>query len=112
MSFKKVNGETVYGAEAIIAKALEPFKVALAVEGRFREGWEKLMKVDNLSVREYLLRCVKPEPPPAGVADKVAGEAADKELGLPFFVVQWMERMDSSTGSYDLAFSEVSHTSN
>ena len=53
------------------------------------EGWMKLMKVDHLSTRAYLL---SNGPGP----------------GYPWEVVQWMETRDTSTGAYDLAFSEVS----
>jgi len=82
-SFKKSNGETVYGVDACLAAAYEPYKVALATD--ITKGWELLMKHDGLSTRAFLLEVMK----------------------YPWAVVQWMETRDTSTGAYDLAFSEV-----
>lgn len=71
------------GVEALLADAYGPFKEKL-IEN-FEKGWEHLMEYDNHSVRTYL----------------------GQVKGYPFSVITWMETMDSSTLSYDLAFSEV-----
>lgn len=73
------------GAAALLAEAMDPFKRALAVPGKFNEGFEKLMKVDHFSVRGYL----------------------SEKMKIPFMVIEWIERTQSSTGSYNLGFSEV-----
>lgn len=92
-SFKNPYKEIVYGAEAVIPKALESFKVVLA--HGFRKEWKELMKVNDPSVPENLLRKMTPELPLGETVGKIVEE--EKRLGLPFFVMQWMERMDSST---------------
>jgi len=71
------------GVEALLAEAYDPFKVRLIED--FEKGWEHLMKYDNHSARTYL----------------------GQVKGHPFSVIGWMETMDTSTLSYDLAFSEV-----
>ena len=81
--FKKSNGEIVYGVDACLAEAYEPFKVALAKD--ITKGWELLMQHDGLSTRAFLLEVMK----------------------YPWAVVQWMETRETSTGTYELAFSEV-----
>lgn len=85
------DNTTLYGVDALLAKAMDPFKRALADDmkkgiGMEGKGWQMLMKFDHLSTRAFLL----------------------SEMKYPWEVVQWMETRDTSTGAYDLAFAEVS----
>lgn len=83
-TYVKADGTILKGVDALIGKALEPFKDKL-VEN-FEKGWKHLMEYDAFSMRAYLIQQMK----------------------YPFSVVQWMETIGSSTGAYDLALSEVS----
>lgn len=71
------------GVEALLADAYDPFKKKL-IEN-LEKGWEHLMEYDDHSVRTYL----------------------GQVKGYPFGVITWMETMDGSTLSYNLALSEV-----
>ena len=71
------------GVDALLADAYDPFKEKL-IEN-FEAGWEHLMEYDDHSVRTYL----------------------GQVKGYPFGVITWMETMDGSTLSYNLALSEV-----
>lgn len=59
-------------------------------------GWEALMRYDSFSTRRYMANVYRPSKQlevPSG--------------SLPMEVVNWCETMDTSTGSYDRAFSET-----
>ncbi|CUS12591.1 unnamed protein product [Tuber aestivum] len=82
-TYVKDNGEILVGVAALLAEAYDPFKKKL-VEN-FEEGWEYLMQFDSHSTRTYL----------------------GQVKSYPFSVIDWMETMDTSTLTYDLAFSET-----
>ncbi|CAZ83540.1 unnamed protein product [Tuber melanosporum] len=82
-TYTRPNGMVLVGVEALLADAYDPFKEKLIED--FEEGWEYLMGFDNYSARTYL----------------------GQVKGHPFSVITWMETMDTSTLSYDLAFTET-----
>ncbi|PWW76289.1 amine oxidase [Tuber magnatum] len=82
-TYTRPGSTPLKGVEALLADAYDPFKKKL-VEN-FKEGWKYLMQFDNHSPPTYL----------------------SQVKGHPFSVIQWMETMDASTLSYDLAFSET-----
>ena len=80
-----LRGKTVFGVNACTAAAYDGFRRALI--DNFEQGWEDLMKYDWASTRSYLSR---------------------EEPNYPLSVIHWMESRSGGTGSFDLAFSEVS----
>ncbi|KAF8534739.1 hypothetical protein BDD12DRAFT_858949 [Trichophaea hybrida] len=82
LTYKMPDGTERTGVAACLAAAFEPFKDRLVED--WDGGWAYLMQYDALSTRAFLL----------------------KEMGYPLSVVRWMETRDTSTGAYDLAFSE------
>lgn len=82
------------GAAAISAAAMEPLKKALAHD--FHLGWQLLMTQDHLTTREFMRNFLARK----GLVPKVQSD-------VQFVVLQWMERMNSSTGSYDFAITQV-----
>ncbi|KAI9453225.1 L-amino acid oxidase 1 [Russula earlei] len=80
-------GRTVYGLQACINEALDPFREPLIKN--FKQGWQNLMTYDWASTRSYLTR------------------EAPNYPNYPLSVVQWMETRDGGTGGYDRAFSET-----
>ncbi|KAM0243957.1 hypothetical protein ACHAP5_006720 [Fusarium lateritium] len=72
----------------IAGDAFKPYKDAL--KDNFNKGWEKLMKADAFSTREYL---------------KVGGPEG-KEPKYDYFTIQWAETQNTSTNLFDQAFSE------
>jgi hypothetical protein len=82
-SYTMPDGSTRTGVAGCLAATFEPFKDKLVKN--WDDGWACLMKYDALSTRAYLLT----------------------EMKFPLSVVRWMETRDTSTGAYDLAFSEV-----
>ena len=65
-------------------QALHPFRT-LYVYGGWDEMWNHLKNFDDMSMRTYLLHIMKLDPR----------------------LVNWLETFDTSTGSYDKAFSEA-----
>ncbi|KAL2669809.1 hypothetical protein Neosp_015254 [[Neocosmospora] mangrovei] len=87
----KANGGHVPNDEIdkdIAGDAFKPYKNALKDD--FDKGWEKLMKVDGFSTREYL---------------RVGGHDG-KEKKYDYFTIQWAETQNTSTNLFDQAFSE------
>ncbi|KDR70001.1 hypothetical protein GALMADRAFT_282406 [Galerina marginata CBS 339.88] len=83
--YTDLRGKLVFGVNACIAAAFDPFRAALIAD--FDKGWKELMKYDWASARSYLAR-EKPQYP------------------LP--VVNWLEtRNGGGTGSFDRALSET-----
>jgi monoamine oxidase len=72
----------------IAGDAFQPYKDALKDD--FNKGWDKLMKADSFSTREYL---------------KVGGPEG-KETKYDYFTIQWAETQNTSTNLFDQAFSE------
>ena len=95
------------GAEAILKDAITPFtdKLLKDLESGGEEGWLYLMEQDSHSLRSYLSHVYVP-------SKKFIEEHVGFPWGhIPSDVVNWMETMENSTGSYDKAFSEaVLHT--
>jgi Flavin containing amine oxidoreductase len=81
-----LHGDQVFGVDACIAEAFDPFRKAL-VEN-FHKGWEEVMKYDWASTTGYLV--------------------GEKPKKYPLSVAWWMETRDSGTGGFDRALSEVS----
>ena len=75
-----------------LAQCLDPFKKALAKN--WETGWATLMKYDQYSARSFMLSAISEE----GLIDKPA---------YPPAVVDWLERMDTGTGLFDMAFTEM-----
>lgn len=82
--YVKPNGEELYGVDACLGAAFEPYKFVLARD--YKLGWELLMQHDSRSTRGHLLDIMR----------------------YPAEVVQWMETRGSGTNEYDDAFTEVS----
>jgi monoamine oxidase len=83
-----VPDHVVKDVKGILDAAFGPYKKALAED--FKEGYKKLMKVDDFSTREFLKRGG-----PDGTLTK-----------YDFFSIQWMETQNTSTNLFDQAFSE------
>lgn len=75
-----VPDDVVANADQILNDTFLPYKLAL--KDNPKEGWKKLMEVDDLSTREYLKK------------------------KYDFFSIQWLETMNTSTNLFDQAFSE------
>lgn len=72
------------GVDAILDEAFGPYKKALQED--WPTGFDKLMKEDNYSTRQYLRERMNP--------------------GYDFFSIQWMETINTASGLFDQAFSE------
>lgn len=83
-----IPDDVVDNLDQILKTAFGPYKDALA--NNFKDGWKKLMEVDDFSTREYLKR----------------GGPRGEERQYDFFSIQWMETQDTSTNLFDQAFSE------
>ncbi|KIK52442.1 hypothetical protein GYMLUDRAFT_180149 [Collybiopsis luxurians FD-317 M1] len=83
-SYVDLTGNTIYGVDACIYEAYDPFRKALVED--FDQGWEKLMEFDRDSTRAYLT-CEEPQ--------------------YPIPVAHWLETRASGTGGFDCAFSEA-----
>ncbi|KAH9481894.1 Putative bifunctional amine oxidase [Psilocybe cubensis] len=81
-TYVKPNGDKLYGIDALLGAAWEPYKFLLAKD--YKLGWEILMQHDSRSSRAHLLDIMR----------------------YPPEVVQWMETRDSGTNAYDDAFTE------
>ncbi|KIK52447.1 hypothetical protein GYMLUDRAFT_180125, partial [Collybiopsis luxurians FD-317 M1] len=79
-----LTGRTIYGADACIYAAYDPFRKALVKN--FDQGWKKLMEYDRASTRTYLTY-EKPQ--------------------YPMPVAYWLETRASGTDGFDCAFSEA-----
>ncbi|KAF8898131.1 hypothetical protein CPB84DRAFT_1815730 [Gymnopilus junonius] len=85
--YVKPNGEVLYGVDACLGAAFEPYKFLLARD--YKLGWELLMQHDSRSTRGHLLDIMR----------------------YPAEVVQWMETRDSGSNAYEDAFTEAMYKS-
>lgn len=83
-----VPDEVVDQADALLELALGPFKQALHQD--MAQGFKQLMEVDDMSMREYLRQ----------------GGKDGRCPKYDFATIQWMETNNTSTGTFDQAFSE------
>ena len=83
--YVKPNGGELFGVDALLGAAFEPYKFLLARD--YKLGWEILMQHDSRSTRAHLLDIMR----------------------YPAEVVQWMETRDSGSNAYDDAFTEVGY---
>ncbi|KAH6856062.1 hypothetical protein B0I37DRAFT_67638 [Chaetomium sp. MPI-CAGE-AT-0009] len=83
-----VPDNVVNNVKGILDSAFGPYKEELAKD--FKEGYKKLMEVDDFSTREFLKR----------------GGPEGKLTKYDFFSIQWMETQNTSTNLFDQAFSE------
>ena len=67
-----------------VTRAMQPFRDTYVKDG-FKALWEKLMKYDHLSMRGYLIEV----------------------MGFPAQLVNWLETYNTSSNSYDRAFTEA-----
>ncbi|KAI2464211.1 FAD/NAD(P)-binding domain-containing protein [Annulohypoxylon bovei var. microspora] len=83
-----VPDDVVDNVSKILGEAFDPYKDKLV--DNFEDGFAELMKVDDLSTREFLKR----------------GGPDGKQTHYDYFSVQWMETNNTSTNLFDQAFSE------
>lgn len=79
--------ELAKGYKKVLDRVFGEFtdELKLDLEDGGHEGWDKLMEQDHHSARSYM--------------------AVEKGLSMP--IIRWCETMDTSTDSYDRAFSEA-----
>ena len=90
------------GYDKIMSDAVDPFANLLLkdLETDSQEGWLHLMKYDSYSTRSYLAHVYRPS------ADFLKKNPGFPDQSLPSDVINWMETRNTSSGSYDKAFSE------
>ena len=89
------------GVNALIDYVIQPFADGLKkdLETNGREGWKRLMGYDADSARSYMIRGPRPE-------DQIDLNPK-RWLPYPTAVINWLETVDTSTGAFDRALSEV-----
>ncbi|KAK0189844.1 hypothetical protein F5146DRAFT_1139336 [Armillaria mellea] len=85
------------GVNHWLSECFTPFKTLL-VEN-WEKGWKRLMEFDEYSARTFMLL-------PFDIRDE-DGERFLKKIPYPNSVINWMERMNTGTGMFDMAFSEM-----
>lgn len=81
------------GAGHWLAECFTPFKDKLIAN--WEDGWNTLMRYDNHSARSFMLSAFD-DP-----------DIKLKKDAYPPSVVDWLERMNTGTGLFDMAFSEM-----
>jgi hypothetical protein len=78
-----------------LSQCFDPFKKLF--EQDFEKGWKQLMMFDEHSARSFM----------ASSFDITEGDFVLKKEKYPFFAINWLERMNTGTGLFDMAFSEM-----
>jgi monoamine oxidase len=85
------------GVDHWLSQCFGPFKRLLAKD--WDKGWEMLMRYDKYSARTFLSIPIK--------IKNHDGTIFLEKDAYPNSVINWIERMDTGTGTFDMAFSEM-----
>lgn len=85
------------GVDYYLGECFSPFKDLLAKD--WKKGWEKLMEFDKYSARTFMML-------PFDIKNN-DGTYFLKKDGYPHSVINWLERMSTGTGLFDMAFTEM-----
>ncbi|KAJ2916960.1 hypothetical protein MD484_g3434, partial [Candolleomyces efflorescens] len=85
------------GVNHWLAECFTPFKDLLVDD--WDKGWAKLMEFDHFSARAFMVL-------PFDIQNEDGSSFLTKEA-YPDAVINWMERMNTGTGLFDMAFSEM-----
>jgi len=88
----------LWGVSHWLGECFNPFRNLLAED--WNKGWTKLMEFDKYSARTFMML-------PFDIPnDNGEGKFLKKEA-YPNSAINWMERMNTGTGLFDMAFSEM-----
>jgi len=85
------------GVSHWLEECFNPFKTLLAQD--WNKGWDKLMKYDKYSARSFMATAFHDK--------KEDGTDFLKKDAYPDAVINWLERMNTGTGLFDMAFAEM-----
>jgi hypothetical protein len=83
------------GATHWLKQCIDPFKKEFIPD--FEKGWDRLMKFDMHSMRSFM----------ASSFDITEGDFVLKKEAYPTSAIDWLERTNTATGLFDMAFSEM-----